>query len=132
MAELRSVCAGAKRREGLYLAFENIYPVLRQYRKGDAAPHKPRKQQQKTLPVRCWRSDTRRHLEPVVEQMMRMLMQCAFGSVCDASVLMWHSAPGCSQAGGIAECTVRLQAGPSAPAQLGAPAPQLQLTGSQQ
>ncbi|CAK0781405.1 TATA-box-binding protein [Coccomyxa viridis] len=67
------VLTGAKRREDLYLAFENIYPVLRQYRKGDAAPHKPRKQQQKTLP-----------------------------------------------------------AGPSAPAQLGAPAPQLQLTGSQQ
>ena len=68
VAELWSVCAGAKRREDLYLAFENIYPVLRQYRKGDAAPHKPRKQQQKTLPVRCWRSDTRKHLDPVVSR----------------------------------------------------------------
>ncbi len=36
-------CAGAKKREDLYLAFENIYPVLKQYRKGDAAPHKTRK-----------------------------------------------------------------------------------------
>ncbi len=38
-------CAGAKKREDLYLAFENIYPVLKQYRKGDAAPHKTRKPQ---------------------------------------------------------------------------------------
>ena len=37
--------AGAKRREDLYMAFENIYPVLKQYRKGDAAPHKTRKTQ---------------------------------------------------------------------------------------
>ena len=45
--ELCWACAGAKKREDLYLAFENIYPVLKQYRKGDAAPHKPsRKQQQ--------------------------------------------------------------------------------------
>ena len=27
------------------MAFENIYPVLKQYRKGDAAPHKTRKTQ---------------------------------------------------------------------------------------
>ena len=63
---MRCICAGAKRREDLYLAFENIYPVLRQYRKGDAAPHKPRKQQQKMLPVRCCRSDIGCHVEPVM------------------------------------------------------------------
>ncbi|CAL5221317.1 g3489 [Coccomyxa viridis] len=39
------VLTGAKKREDLYLAFENIYPVLKQYRKGDAAPHKTRKPQ---------------------------------------------------------------------------------------
>ena len=48
------VCAGAKKREDLYQAFENIYPVLKQYRKGDAAPHKPRKQNPaKTLTVKA-------------------------------------------------------------------------------
>ena len=66
MAKIWSVHAGAKKREDLYLAFENIYPVLRQYRKGDAAPHKPRKQQQKTLPVRSCCSDMGRHPEVVV------------------------------------------------------------------
>jgi hypothetical protein len=31
--------AGAKHRDDIYNAFEAIYPVLQEFRKGDAAPH---------------------------------------------------------------------------------------------
>lgn len=81
MAKIWSVHAGAKKREDLYLAFENIYPVLRQYRKGDAAPHKPRKQQQKTLPVRSCCSDKWRHLEVVVLELY-ICSSCVHMAVC--------------------------------------------------
>ena len=62
---------------------------------------------------------------------MCVLMQCACGSVCDVLHSCGTLLLGADKQA-VLQRAVRLQAGPSAPAQLGAPAPQLQLTGSQQ
>ena len=41
MLQDNTVGAGAKRREDIYEAFETIYPVLQQFKKGDSQPMAP-------------------------------------------------------------------------------------------
>lgn len=55
--------AGAKKREEIYEAFESIYPVLQQFRKGEAAPSSaaqalPSTAPARTLPVRDLKAPT--------------------------------------------------------------------------
>ena len=44
--------AGAKKREEIYEAFESIYPVLQQFRKGEAAPTSSAQALPSTAPAR--------------------------------------------------------------------------------
>ena len=68
-----TACAGGKKREDIYEAFESIYPVLQEFRKGEAVPSAPALPS--TVPARALPV---RHtpLHPVENRSQLCMQQC--------------------------------------------------------
>jgi hypothetical protein len=134
-----SHCAGAKKREEIYEAFEAIYPVLQEFRKADSAadaaaaqPGPSQAPPPRALPVRPLQP--RHHIAPCIApccMRVRGLAQAHLGVDFGSSTCRTQRMGGVpvvlDLSRSVMSCCACAQAAPGAVAQLGQPQPQLQL-----